>query len=1131
MNGLFTKKTVVLIQILLFISLCLNAKDASFYASNSVLSSGDWYKIAVPTNGVYKLSYDDLVKMGISDPAHVQIRGYGGWMLDEDFSTTYYDDLPEIAVWMNKGADGIFNQGDYLLFYGRGSIQWTRTAKEFVQTNNPYSNAGYYFITQGQAEPLQMNSIVSVSDPTATDITSYTDYMIHEKDSVNLLQSGREFYGESFFSTPSKNISFNIPGILSWSGYTYSFIAKPSSAVNLSFSLNNTLLYTRTISANTNAYSYASIVNQYLDGIATTNENSTFNLTLNKASVPNSFLNFIRVYFKRKLQPYGTVTFFRNDVDNVVHQYKVSNANQNSIVLNVTNSLQPSIQETSFTSGELKFTAESSSQQEYALVDLSGNIPQPTIIGKISSQNLHALHASDMIVIAPQVYKSYAQKLADLHYQKDGLTTLIVDPEQIYNEFSSGTPDASAYRRFLKMFYDRGTSDSDRPKYLLFFGSATYNNKFINSNISESERKNYLLTYQSINSLSLTSSYTTDDYFGFLKDEGPLTMSSAKLNIGIGRLPARSVDDAQVYLNKISQYMSDTTRGIWKNNICFLADDAVGSSGYIPLTEMNHEKQSDKYAETVQNKYPNFISNKIYEDSYKRIQQSNGYRYPDAYKTLMNKLNEGQLILNYVGHGSNRDWSHEYIMTLKDIQSLTNKHLPLWITATCDFSCFDSDNVSGGESALNNPKGGAIALLSTVRLVYITNNDSMGTNTYKNILERENGKALRLGDVIKRTKLSFTVNDENKVKYQLLGDPALRLSYPDDTYKVIVTSINNATVSPADTVTLSPLSNVKITGQIVDSNNNIVNDFNGKVSSLIFDSQQDVTTYDNGGDGSYFKYKNYLNSLYSGTINVQNGSFNIEFVVPKDAFYTSNHGKMNFYAWANDERNAQGYFLNYRVGGATGNVTDYNPPIMNGLSVDPSTLKLHFELSDDSGINLSSGLGHAMNIVVDGKYQYDIASNFVSYDSSTKNGFVDYSLQSLSPGSHSIKVMAWDVCNNFVEKTIDFVVDEPNKTYLSNFSLEKTTVTDNVRFQFSANTQSSNIAVEYEVYSASTGELVWTHQQNGTSENMNNYIYKWDLKTSRGKRVSAGAYNCKATISINGAQQSTKTVKLIVAAQ
>ncbi|MBP1616850.1 MAG: hypothetical protein H6Q14_677 [Bacteroidetes bacterium] len=1139
-KSIFT--TFCILGLFVFAPNKLVAKDSSFYAASSVLSSGTWYKIRVSADGIYKLTYADLKNMGISDPSLVEIRGYGGWMLDEDFSETYYDDLPQVAVWMNKGSDGVFNSGDYLLFYGRGPLKVTRSSQEFVQTNNPYSNYGYYFVSQGTVESLQMDSTASASvSSTDSVVTTYSDYLIHEEDEVNLLESGREFYGESFYSTTSQNITMDISGIVSWIGYRFDFISKPSSSVSLTLSLNGESIYSGSIGANTDSYSAGTVVNKFITGISTVSEDNIFNFKLGSSSTPNSYLNYLRVYFKRTLQSYGAVTFFRNEVDDLKCKYSIANATSNMMVFDVTGNILPTVQETSYDNGTLSFGMTNSSQHEFALVDLSETIPTPDIVGKISNQNLHALETAEMVIIAPSVYDSYAQELAEAHYENSGLTTLIVDPNDIYNEFSSGNPDATAYRRFMKMFYDRGSSADDRPKYLLLFGNGSYDNKFISSELSDTEKKGYLLTYQSVASTNERSSYVTDDYFGFLQEESALTIGSAKLCLGIGRFPIRSTDDAEVLVAKSIAYMNDSDPGIWKNNLCFLADDAVGATGYSPTSEMAHETQTDKYAEYVQSNYPNFIVNKIYMDSYKRVVQSNGNRYPDAQTALLKKINSGQLVVNYVGHGSSRDWAHEYIMTYSDFQSLTNTHLPLFITATCDFSRFDGDDVSGGEAALLNSEGGAIAMLSTVRVVYISNNDIMGTNIYKNIFQRDSdGTSLRFGDIIKRSKLSFTSSDENKVRFLLLGDPALRLSYPDSTYKVKVTKINDEDVSTA-TINISALSDVKLDGQIVDGSGTLVSDFNGKVSTVVFDAEQSLQTLDNGGDGSVFSYLNYLNTLFTGTLDVEDGVFSYEFVVPKDIMYSSDNGKMSFFAWESGGRSAQGSFLEYTVNGTdTTAESDSDGPEFTAFYLNTSdfvsggkvnsTPMLYVGLEDASGINLSGGIGHVLELVVDGTTYYDITSNFSSSGTSTKEGYINYSIPELTEGKHTLKVTVWDVWNNYSEKSIDFLVDGSYKASVIEFSLAQNPVKEYARFLFSSNVPQSTLSIRYDVYSMA-GELIWSHQETGASDSLENYSYDWDLKTNNGADIRPGIYICRLTVSLDGNQKSSKALKLIVLAK
>lgn len=1120
-----------------------SALSSSFYASNSVLAQGKWYKVGVQKDGFYKLTYADLKKMGITNPAKVQIRGYGGRMLSEDFSKTYYDDLPQVALWINKGADGIFNDGDYLLFYGQGTLGWTRTATEFVHTNNPYSDTGYYFVGEGDSDATSIEKTEGgANSSNEVVVNTYNDFIIHEQDRVNLLESGRAFYGESFENTTSRDFSIHVPGIVSWNGYTYNFVMKPSSTTQLTFKLNGETLNTRTITANTSSYSAGTDIQQYVQGVSAVQESNTFTFSVSQSGVKNVHLNYFRLYFRRKLQPYGATTLFRNDISSVSHLYQIANpANGNLLVFDVTNPILPVWLESQKGDKMVSFrTDNDNTQKEYALVDLSQSIPSPIMVGAVSNQNLHASQSADMVIIVPSVFKAYAERLAKAHSENSGLTSLLVNPDEIYNEFSSGMPDATAYRRFMKMLYDRGTTDADRPKYLLLFGAGTYNNKFINSSLSDAEKRCYLLTYQSEASLSETSSFVTDDYFGFLQDEGALRLGDAKLNLGIGRLPVRSQADAEVVLGKILAYMNNQDYGIWQNNICFVADDAVAGSNNSPSVELSHIRQSNKYANIVETNHPQFIVNKVYLDAYKRVVQSNGNRYPDAQADMFAKLNAGQLILNFVGHGSPRDWAHEYILTLPDIQAMNNKRLPLWVTATCDFSRFDANGLSGGEAALINPKGGAIALLSTVRVVYISNNDVMSTHIYNNIFQRDGEKPLRFGDIIKNAKLSFTSADDNKLRFLLLGDPALRLAYPDSTYKAKITLVNGA-AADGSTVNIPSLGEVNISGILVDADGEQLTDFDGNASVVVFDSQQDLTTRDNGGTGSHFAYTDYLNRLYSGVVPVSKGAFSVNFVVPKDIMYASKQGKVSILAWNADGKQAQGSFFNYTVNGTNPDAVEEKtapqivqlylntPQFVSGDKTN-TTPMFYALVRDDTGINLSGGIGHNIELIVDGEKHYNLTSQFVLTGASTKEGYVNFSLPTLSEGYHTLKFVVWDVWNNATEHTIDFWVTDSYEAKLITFDVARNPVKSEARLLLSSNVPGSAVSVRYDVYTLS-GRHLFTHTETGSTDLMNNHEYVWDLRAANGMRVHPGVYVCRATITIDGNYEHAKAVKLLVLAQ
>lgn len=868
---------------------------------------------------------------------------------------------------------------------------------------------------------------------------------------------------------------------------------------------------------------------------------STLNITYTRGwtTDQNPYLNYILVNYKRILKPYGAVTLFRNTTNRGDILFNISEANSSMFVWDVTDNTTVRKIDATLSGTTLSFGASNTNIHEYALVDVSKSIPSPTLVGKVANQNLHASTNHDMIIIVQPFLKSYAEQVAKLH-EKEGLTSLIVSPEDIYNEFSSGNPDVTAYRRFVKMFYDRGTSEEDRPKYLFLFGGGTFDNRFIQSNWTAENKKSMLLTYQTEESLSETASYVTDDYMGFLDDNEGRDLASDKLDISIGRLPVRTEREAQIAVSKITAYIENANRGIWQNNITFIADDAIASTHSL-TSERGHMLDAEKLANYVATNHPDFILNRIYEDSYERVIGANGARYPDATQAVLDRINNGTLALNFIGHGATDSWTHEYLLKLSDITAMNNSRLPLWITATCDFSRFDADDTSGGEVALLNPNGGAIALFSTVRVVFIVDNTLMNNNITKHLLVPKDGKPARMGDIIRNAKLEKDMlNDMNKLKFLLLGDPALRLDYPDETYHVEVSSMNGLAADEKD-INIRALDNTIIKGHIVDRNGDVVTNFNGVLESVVFDAEQTLKTRGNTPNGLSdevaMTYKDYTNILFTGGVEVKDGAFEINFVAPKDILYTGGKGKMSFYAYnAEGDKKAQGSFYNYTVGGTNTNLPEEtNPPVIsnmflnspqfkNGDYVNPTPL-FFADISDDTGINLSSAIGHNMALILNNTTEIDMTPYFANAENSSKKGSIQYQFPELEEGHHTLELRVWDVWNNSASQTIDFFISNDFKPAIYGFEIWGNPARDQTRFILNTNTPGTNISIKLSVYSL-TGVLMWVHEESG--DYLGQYSYNWNLNGSGGSRLSHGVYICTAQVSINGRLSSIKSQKLIV---
>lgn len=1119
------------------------------YASNSVLSSGKWIKIKVSDTGIYKLTYDDLINFGISNPKNVQVYGYGGWIMEEDFSKPYVDDLPQVSVWMSKDRAS-FGKGDYILFYGRGNIKWSYNTqkKEFEQTQNPYSDDNYYFLTESPDGPQLVETKQSLQSQGKV-VEAFDDYYLHENELVNLGGTGREFYGENFSLRPSQTFSLQLDGITSDEAIIrYNFVARASATSGkLNVLLNGSEEKSNWTGVVTDYYINANLIN---DTIRKTNLPSQNTLTLTYAGSStdrNVYLNYIRVNYKKSLQPYGPVTFFRTADTQANLQYRIKQANASMLVFDVTDNYRVKRVESQLSGGTLVFGASNNEIREYALVDLSkeSQFRKPELVGNVKNQNLHAHKPAEMIIIVKPYLRKYAEELAQLHANDSGLKSLIVDPDSIYNEFSSGKPDATAYRRFMKMLYDKAQTDSEKPKYLLLFGGGTFDNKFITRNWSSNAKNSMLLTYQSVESLIETASYVTDDYFGFLEDNEDGGTIAATLDVGIGRIAVRSESEARIAVDKIRKYMSPQNRGIWANNVTFVADDAIAGSEN-PFNERKHMVQADELATFVSQNHPNFIVNKIYQDSYERVVEPTGARYPEARRALFDKINSGTLFVNYQGHGSSSALSHENLVTKSDIESLRNDKLPLWITATCDFTRFDANDTSAGELTFLNPNGGAIALFTTVRVVFSQQNKQMNTSIMKHIFSKKDGKSLRLGDIMRYAKSEEVLADDiDRLKFMLLGDPALRLAYPEDDYSVKVTEINGLEVGEDDdfSINLEALSNAIIKGQIVDQEGNVVNDFNGELESIVFDAIQNLKTRGNvnGGIDDRIKmdFTDYTNILFRGNNEVKNGEFEISFVVPKDILYTGGKGKMSFLAIEeNSNRSAQDSYINYTVGGTnTGSEPETNAPIISKMYLNTEQFKsgdnvnatpvFYAEVSDDSGINLSSLIGHTLAIIVDGRYEYDLRAYFESENNSTKKGVIRFELPEQTKGLHTLEFRVWDVWNNGTSQTFNFNVDTSQDLSSLSFEIWGNPATDRADFVVDNDYSQTGTDIKISVYSM-TGRLMWVHNAQGIFNGMTRYTYSWDLSTSGFGKLPSGAYVCVLDTMVNGKTVSRKHQKLLV---
>lgn len=1104
-----------IITIVLFIALSLPMMAGIHtYADQSALASGHWVKVRVSESGVCRMSFNELRAAGI-EPAQVRVFGYGGAMLSQDFTKKKIDDLPQVPVFVGT---------DYVLFYVQGPISWKYdTAKgRFTHTRNTYSNYGYYFLSDNAGELLAPTAGDAITG-TPTEVTSYPMLNVQDKDSINLVDrsglsgGGRTFYGEQFSPGRKRTFRFQVPDAMDGNSVYIDLAAYASTPSVFTAKLNNSATKSATIEAASGTYTFGVTKSISLTGTAESPETIELSFQNSSASALG-WLNYIEITSTRALKMVGDYMPVRtliNRNSDVPVRFHLTDAGSDVQIWDITDLAAITRMPTTAENNEVLWTGtQADGVHEYIAVNTTGTqFVHAEVEGTIANQNLHALNDIDYVIICPEGYEAQATRLAQAHEQKEGITWTVVTDQQVYNEFSSGTPDATAYRWLMKMLYDRAKNGiGQKPRWLLLMGHGTFDNRKILINSGS----NLLLTYQSKNSVDEVQAYATDDYFGFLDDNEGETDELGRMDIGVGRLPVESVSEATTTVDKLIAYIQNTQRGKWKNQILYLADD--GEHG-------KHTETAEQSAELTRIKNLDFIVHKIYLDAYPQEVNASGESYPLAKNRVLNLLKSGVLFFDYSGHGGYNAITNESIMNLKDIESMSNKNQAFWLFCTCNFAQCDAGKRCAAESAVLNPKGGAIGVLSATRTVYADQNTKLNravTDTlfgHRNVFHYE----MTLGEAtaVAKNKLG---TQTNKLAYVLLGDPAMRLNYPTD-YQI-------ETLTEVDT--LNALSVQHIEGRIIDEDSLTVTDFNGKVDITVYDKMQVITTRDNdekGDEAVLLSYNDYPNTLFSGATEVKNGEFNYTFMVPKDIRYNFGNGRIVYYAVTADSledvAEAVGHFDEFVIGG-TGNIfsadtvgpemTIYlnSPAFQDGGRTYP-TPRFFAELEDAHGINTAgAGIGHDLMLIIDDDPSkiYSLNEYFTAEDNSYTSGRVSYLMDALSEGAHSLSFRAWDLLNNSTTKTLNFIVEAGLDPSIYNVMTYPNPVRQRGVLNLVVNYDQPDEALSTEVYLFNTsGQMIYTHKQDNPDQVSINladmdlmpgiYMYNVKIKSASSRYSSA----------------------------
>lgn len=1031
------------------------------YAKRSVLRSGKWAKIRVPSTGFYQLTDALVRKAGFSNPSKVKIYGYGGNLQNEVLTAADLincDDLKEVPT---------AKVGDKRVFYGRGPVSWK--SKSAIRTRNHYSDYGYYFLTEATKEPryTTIDSIQSLNP----DIPIYNSYQLHEVDAYSYLQGGRHFFD-------SRQVAVGDSMVVEFDNSLY-----PSDA-------------------------------QYLPTVAIAAAGySTVRVIVNGKSIGT-------VEVKGNVSQY--ISGFRTEKKFTTRCSRSASSDRERIVLKVEsgNAMRLDFVQLEWSSprGEQDLT--------------TATLPVPEYVYNITNQNHHADPQADMVIIIPTSQKLLAQaeRLKAFHEQHDSLRVNIVPADELFNEFSSGTPDASAYRHYLKMLYDRATDEADQPKYLLLFGGSVWDNRMNTTECSRLSADDYLLAYEDEDSFDKRVSCVDDGFYATLDDgEGSRLLVNDKMDVAVGRFPVTNEIDAKTMVDKAINYATNANGGSWQNTIFFMGDDGDAN---------DHMSKANAVADQVISAHPGYNVKKVMWDAYQMEPTASGNTYPEVTKAIQQQQSQGALIMSYVGHGSEWQFSHENVLHISDFSTFKNTNLPMWLTIGCDFGPFDrlSDNI--GMNAVLNQQGGAVAILTSARTVYSDRNAKLHSAYMRHVLSYEaNGKPRTIGEALRLAKNEATTDQLalNSRQYVLFGDPAMSLNLP--TVKIVVDSICGvALADKTQEIRLKAGSLVTVKGHVDN-----MPDFNGGVTMFVRDSRETITCRHNAeekNDYSAFQYTDRTKTIFNGVNRIMNGEFNFTFAVPKDINYSDESGLITLWA-INDEHTAiaQGYSDDFIVGGSEIAANDSigpsiycylnSPSFQNGGDVNPTPYFVA-EITDRDGINASgAGIGHDMQLIIDDMQDmtYSLNDNFMFDFGSYTTGSTYYYLPELDEGEHTLQFRAWDIQNNMSVARLRFNVVKGQKPSVS-ISCTDNPAQSNTSFIIAHDRTGSSIDVTVEVFDVG-GRILWSQTDTGITA-ASPYVMSWNLTGSNGAPLQTGVYLYRVKLRSEGAVRTSKAKKLII---
>ena len=1116
------------------------AFNTSIYATQSKLSTGKWVKISIPENGVYEITYTELREMGFTNPSKVHVYGKGGNRISEKLDGSATDDLNQVPI---------LRTGNKICFYGNGPVAFTlsdySTNPHFTRVFNPYSQVGCYFLTE-DAEP-DRTPVEKVASPVSEYVNNPLSlgYFFHEYELTSLTSTGKEMLGEDF-SRQQVFVDYHLPHLADSTIVVQTAIAAYTTgsmfagSVLHSGGISDTTLYSQSSSrinqpTNYVYYNFASpyakqklikpaergqyepIITPSADGItASIARLDYFILTYKQenilADAPDNQL----------LMGYG--------VTRGQDRFMLPNAPSSTIVWFINNPHSPMVIPTIPYNDEagtgVSFFSTAVSRSMYVAFDPAKTLKKISGYKPVENQNLHAMQVPDFLIITTDAYLEQANRLADLHRAVDGIDVAVVTQDQVFNEFSSGTRDAMAYRLLCKMLYDR---DNSKFKNLLLMGTGSFDNREIMG-----QHPDDLLTYQSDNSNIENTSFTSDDFFGLLDDNSGTNIPNDKLRIGVGRITCADADEARSDVDKIVEYYANPDYGVWRNNTLVSSDSPdqgeymFQGQGY--QNQIEEDLHTGMHVSTVHNSmYPRSTLEPSFAVARKTA--------TEAKRAMSNYLKSGAYFATYVGHAGPSSFTKQNRMWITgDVARTTYPHYPIFSTACCDVAHYDNDTRGIAELMFHKRDGGAIALLTSSRMVFSSQNDRLNQYFINALFSYDRkGVMPTLGEAYRDSKLGFTSANVNKMSFFLLGDPAMKVNYPISRFNI--TSVNGTDMTGSQTAQITPLSRFEIKAQVVDEEGNIDTGFNGDATVSLYDKEKVFTTLSFFGSGDRDIYVDRP-KLAEITGHVTNGMFTGTMIAPRVTLEHLNDTLMmliRVYAHKTGS--------DYMVNGFTKQVmmmpfnestaiNDNEAPVItamymndaatfaDGSVVAPNSV-LYISASDNEGISMqSNSVANTMKLQLDGgKQSYEDVVCYATADDGGKVVKIEFPVSNLTVGLHTLTYTVSDMLGNQASRTISFVVGQGSAADLVADKMPAFLDSDNM-ISIDVKTELSVLPEMTVRITDALGRLVWMTKADS-------FPVTWDMKDMNGNKVPAGLYRYFGTYN-DGVNYGGTSIKNLV---